>query len=714
MNLNSIHHKPNPSVDFSSWTGKPPARTMDSTEICLSSWNSTLRETYFSEDASLSMKSLPTFESSHNQANTMCKDYTSSNQNEKQGDVEDIDGTEVQMQVDFFRKLGYSPNEVRAVLYKLGLNADTNTVLGELVRYGTTTSEKEGSPSKLSGPVLVGRGGGSTRNSSSHPCTPPPQEEEQEVTENLRPIVIDGSNVAMSHGNKEVFSCHGIQLAVNYFIERGHTDITVFVPSWRKEQPRPDVPITDQHILRELEKKKILVFTPSRRVAGKRVVCYDDRFIVKLAHESDGIIVSNDTYRDLQNERPEWKKFIEERLLMYSFVNDKFMPPDDPLGRHGPNLDNFLKKKPLVPEQKKQHCPYGKKCTYGMKCKFYHPERINQPQRSVADELRANAKLATNKPVGYLKDEKKPVLPKKSTHCDVTSLEQDMEQILTLDHHHSFQKGQTTENSLVIKCASSSKKPTKNIVFNVSDFCDRHSPTNMNSLIFQSHEPLDSGLGSFDSHYSEFLSKHPVGYCEHVPPEHSTSGRYCSCSNCRSAYSHSLEQRDSYQQYSCCSHQPVSECGGFQHYNQDAHCARSSQQSNIVHHSGHCYSGHKGPVRQDMRGHYSLPTDHNLGGLPQQREYWSDSFKASPQSRSSRVHHHRSPSHTSNVSFCNDHNPWPQQETHAKEREDVRKKLLAIFHPQQVDEAMSRFPHLLDPQSLAAKILTLRSWGGNI
>lgn len=84
----------------------------------------------------------------------------------------------------------------------------------------------------------------------------------------------------------------------------------------------PPLP-ADQHILHDLEKKNILVFTPSRRVAGKRVVCYDDRFIVKLAWESDGIVVSNDVYRDLQAERSEWKKFIEERLLMYSFVNDK-------------------------------------------------------------------------------------------------------------------------------------------------------------------------------------------------------------------------------------------------------------------------------------------------------------------------------------------------------------------------------------------------------
>lgn len=55
------------------------------------------------------------------------------------------------------------------------------------------------------------------------------------------------------------------------------------------------------------------------------MVCYDDRFIVKLAHDLDGIIVSNDTYRDLQSERPEWKRCIEERLLMYSFVNDKYV-----------------------------------------------------------------------------------------------------------------------------------------------------------------------------------------------------------------------------------------------------------------------------------------------------------------------------------------------------------------------------------------------------
>uniref|UniRef100_A0A668AJA8 C3H1-type domain-containing protein n=1 Tax=Myripristis murdjan TaxID=586833 RepID=A0A668AJA8_9TELE len=293
--------------------------------------------------------------------------------------------------VEFALKLGYSEDLVLLVLKKLGPDALINDVLGELVKLGAkTNTEPQG-----------GGGGGPTM---SHSPSSLSSSSLLEDKENLRPVVVDGSNVAMSHGNKEVFSCQGIQLAVDWFLERGHRDITVFVPAWRKEQSRPDALITDQEILRRLEKEKILVFTPSRRVQGRRVVCYDDRFIVKLAYESDGIIVSNDNYRDLANEKPEWKKFIDERLLMYSFVNDKFMPPDDPLGRHGPSLENFLRKKPIVPEHRKQPCPYGKKCTYGHKCKYYHPERGSHPQRAVADELRASAKTSAAASKNLLED----------------------------------------------------------------------------------------------------------------------------------------------------------------------------------------------------------------------------------------------------------------------------------------------------------------------
>ncbi|XP_044222794.1 probable ribonuclease ZC3H12C [Thunnus albacares] len=324
--------------------------------------------------------------------------------------------TDCRTKVEFALKLGYSEELVLLVLKKLGPDALINDILGELVKLGTKTEMEQQrggggggstvsrSPSSSLSSSLACSSSFSSSTSSLDSCRLLCPSQLLEDKENLRPVVVDGSNVAMSHGNKEVFSCQGIQLAVDWFLERGHRDITVFVPAWRKEQSRPDALITDQEILRRLEKEKILVFTPSRRVQGRRVVCYDDRFIVKLAYESDGIIVSNDNYRDLANEKPEWKKFIDERLLMYSFVNDKFMPPDDPLGRHGPSLENFLRKRPVIPEHRKQPCPYGKKCTYGHKCKFYHPERGSQPQRAVADELRASAKISSVASRGLLED----------------------------------------------------------------------------------------------------------------------------------------------------------------------------------------------------------------------------------------------------------------------------------------------------------------------
>ncbi|NXS60282.1 ZC12D ribonuclease, partial [Brachypteracias leptosomus] len=292
-----------------------------------------------------------------------------------------------QSKLDFFCKLGYGKQDICKVLENLGQEALEDDVLKELIRMGSKPQALESQAQPF--PVkLVARGSCSTTSASKWLG-----EDESDSSDYLRPIVIDGSNVAMSHGNKEIFSCWGIQLAVDWFRERGHTYIKVFVPLWRKEPPRQDSPIADQHILEELEKQSILVYTPSRKVKGKRVVCYDDRYIVKVAYEKDGVIVSNDHYRDLQNENPEWKWFIEQRLLMYSFVSNRFMPPDDPLGRHGPTLNNFLSKKPVLPEPKWQSCPYGKKCTYGNKCKFYHPERPHQAQLSVADELRAKIKI---------------------------------------------------------------------------------------------------------------------------------------------------------------------------------------------------------------------------------------------------------------------------------------------------------------------------------
>ena len=48
------------------------------------------------------------------------------------------------------------------------------------------------------------------------------------------------------------------------------------------------------------------------------------RYILQTALDEDGVVVSNDNYRDLHKEK-QFKKIIEERILMYSFANDRLV-----------------------------------------------------------------------------------------------------------------------------------------------------------------------------------------------------------------------------------------------------------------------------------------------------------------------------------------------------------------------------------------------------
>lgn len=91
--------------------------------------------------------------------------------------------SDLQKKVDFFRKLGYSPQEVKAALRKLGLGTDTNAVLGELVRSGA----KAVPPSSFHSEESLSSGGGGQGS----------RDDTAEADTDLKPVVIDGSNVAM-------------------------------------------------------------------------------------------------------------------------------------------------------------------------------------------------------------------------------------------------------------------------------------------------------------------------------------------------------------------------------------------------------------------------------------------------------------------------------------------------------------------------------------
>lgn len=82
--------------------------------------------------------------------------------------------------------------------------------------------------------------------------------------------------------------------------------------------------LTEPSILRALKSAGVLVTTPSRHTEeGRRITCYDDRFIVQLASVEQSVIVSNDQFRDIINERAEFRETINNRILVYTFVGDR-------------------------------------------------------------------------------------------------------------------------------------------------------------------------------------------------------------------------------------------------------------------------------------------------------------------------------------------------------------------------------------------------------
>lgn len=107
---------------------------------------------------------------------------------------------EYQTKMEFALKLGYAEDLVRLVLNKLGSYALINDVLGELVKLGSKP-ENEGGTQTLSQSTSTSSSSSSGTSSfcslSDSLDSRRSESPSVEDKDNLRPIVIDGSNVAM-------------------------------------------------------------------------------------------------------------------------------------------------------------------------------------------------------------------------------------------------------------------------------------------------------------------------------------------------------------------------------------------------------------------------------------------------------------------------------------------------------------------------------------
>ena len=76
----------------------------------------------------------------------------------------------------------------------------------------------------------------------------------------------------------------------------------------------PRIPDAERKLQKQMEDEDIIKYTPGRYINGRYVQSYDDRFILQMAKDEDGIVVSNDQFRDFLQDR-EFNFTINNRLL---------------------------------------------------------------------------------------------------------------------------------------------------------------------------------------------------------------------------------------------------------------------------------------------------------------------------------------------------------------------------------------------------------------
>lgn len=135
-----------------------------------------------------------------------------------------------------------------------------------------------------------------------------------------RTIIIDGVNVAKSFSQSGgTFSVRGLEIAINYFENKGHR-VKAVCPQNYCQRAMTD----DQNGFRRLEKQRKVVLTPCKRLPSNTNCCTHKKLILDITHAKDGVIVSNDNFRDLLNENDRWNDVIRSRILGYNWNNGNF------------------------------------------------------------------------------------------------------------------------------------------------------------------------------------------------------------------------------------------------------------------------------------------------------------------------------------------------------------------------------------------------------
>ena len=140
-------------------------------------------------------------------------------------------------------------------------------------------------------------------------------------------------------GRNQTFSAKGLAIVYDYFKKKGYEDSEIVIIV----KHIPQLLEEDIQIINSLDQMGVLHNCPSRFAGRELIKSDDDLFILSTAKEIGGIVLSRDQFRDNYDKMTTYRDVIKYRLLQPTFIGDILKLPDDPMGKNGPNLDNFLR-----------------------------------------------------------------------------------------------------------------------------------------------------------------------------------------------------------------------------------------------------------------------------------------------------------------------------------------------------------------------------------
>eukprot|EP00922_Rhytidocystis_sp_ex-Travisia-forbesii_P017729 GHVS01026430.1.p1 GENE.GHVS01026430.1~~GHVS01026430.1.p1 ORF type:complete len:1121 (+),score=334.01 GHVS01026430.1:204-3365(+) len=153
-------------------------------------------------------------------------------------------------------------------------------------------------------------------------------------------VVLDGCNIAYRRTNK-VFDGADLHKATEYFYSRNVDELRVVLPEWRLDaQTSNDVRFRNVEALSSLDTSRVIIRVPGRQLyncAGgqnKKSCCYDDNVMWQTRERSDGVVISNDQFRDICQDQPNQVDAIRRRLIRFDFSQGDFHLQIPPAAAH--------------------------------------------------------------------------------------------------------------------------------------------------------------------------------------------------------------------------------------------------------------------------------------------------------------------------------------------------------------------------------------------